>query len=129
MRAMRPIGPAAAAVMIEELLRREAAHAAVAVLWLGSQLELLDAFVVRATHDDVEEVASAVLDAPLSPVDAVVLGSWLPEERAGPDDDDRRRFRELERRHAEAGVELLEWFVFDRTLRLVPVDDVGAEGR
>ena len=128
---MRPrfIGPAAAAVMIEEMLRREAAGAAVAVLWLDHALRLLDAFVVKASHDEVEEVAAAVLDAPVSPVACVVLGSWLPGGRAGPDDDDRRRFRLLERRHGEAGVELLGWFVLDGQLRLVPVDDVGPERR
>ena len=125
----RFIGPAAAAVMIEEMLRREAAGGAVAVLWLDQSLRVLDAFVVKASHDEVEEVAAAVLDAPVSPVAAVVIGSWLPEGQAGPDDDDRRRFRQLELRHAEVGVELLEWFVLDGRLRLVSVNDVGREGR
>jgi hypothetical protein len=62
---------------------------------------------------------------------------WRPEGRASPGHAERRRFADLERRHAEVGVDLLDWFVMTRAgpaggaggLRLVSVHDVGSERR
>lgn len=109
------VRPETAMAIMSVLLRgfreRGEVEPRVAVLWLDRRHRLLDSFVVRADDADVEEVAEPVLRARGSPVGAVVLGSWLPEGRRQPTKADRRRFAEMQRRHADAGIELLDWYV------------------
>lgn len=107
----RVVGPQLARHIIEVLLHADRLREGVAMVWLDGRRRLLDTMVVRCSERELEEAAAPVLDVGRSPVRAVVLGSWLPDGRRRPTREERRRYVRLRRRHADAGVELLDWFV------------------
>jgi hypothetical protein len=67
--------------------------------------------------DDLELAVDAVLSAAASsdsPLDALFLGSSRPGGEPGPTPADERRWVRMADRCADAGIELLDWFLIDR---------------